>query len=95
MVPVEAKDPDCDQLKELFEEKYGAKPEIGVRCPGRVNLIGNFLKIWFIYNPPSGEHIDYSGYSVLPMAIKQATYVLIRKNKTSKINFYNTDSSYE
>lgn len=28
-----------------------------------------------------GEHIDYEGYSVLPMAIRQDTIVAIRKNE--------------
>lgn len=37
---------------------------------GRVNLIG--------------EHIDYEGYSVLPMAIRQDTIVAIRKNKSGE-----------
>lgn len=38
---------------------------------GRVNLIG--------------EHIDYEGYSVLPMAIRQDTIVAIRKNEAEKV----------
>jgi N-acetylgalactosamine kinase len=32
-----------------------------------------------------GEHIDYEGYSVLPMAIRQDTIIAIRKNESEKV----------
>eukprot|EP00249_Psilotum_nudum_P010289 c22453_g1_i1 orf=282-1847(-) len=58
------------QLKSRFVELYGADPELYARAPGRVNLIG--------------EHIDYEGYSVLPMAIRQDTIVAIGKRNPSQ-----------
>lgn len=54
-----------NRLKSKFFECFGHAPDIYARSPGRVNLIG--------------EHIDYEGYSVLPMAIRQDTIVAIRK----------------
>ncbi|KAL6990115.1 galactokinase [Sarracenia purpurea var. burkii] len=55
-----------DNLKSKFIDVFGHPPDIYARSPGRVNLIG--------------EHIDYEGYSVLPMAIRQDTIVAIRKH---------------
>ncbi|XVF28183.1 hypothetical protein REPUB_Repub15cG0006900 [Reevesia pubescens] len=55
-----------DNLKSKFLEIFGHLPDVFARSPGRVNLIG--------------EHIDYEGYSVLPMAIRQDTIVAIRKH---------------
>ncbi|XP_021290881.1 galactokinase [Herrania umbratica] len=55
-----------DKLKSKFLEVFGHPPDVFARSPGRVNLIG--------------EHIDYEGYSVLPMAIRQDTIVAVRKH---------------
>ncbi|XP_068662207.1 galactokinase-like [Aristolochia californica] len=56
-----------DKMKSKFVEVFGHQPDVFTRSPGRVNLIG--------------EHIDYEGYSVLPMAIRQDTIVAIRKHQ--------------
>ncbi|KAJ1686031.1 hypothetical protein LUZ63_017421 [Rhynchospora breviuscula] len=68
--PLEEAQLRFDRLKAKFAELYGQEPEFFARSPGRVNLIG--------------EHIDYEGYSVLPMAIRQDMIVAIRKNPDSK-----------
>ncbi|XAR48796.1 Galactokinase [Bertholletia excelsa] len=57
-------------LKSKFIQVFGQPPHLYARSPGRVNLIG--------------EHIDYEGYSVLPMAIRQDTIVAIRKRDPSE-----------
>ncbi|KDD72561.1 hypothetical protein H632_c3190p0 [Helicosporidium sp. ATCC 50920] len=50
-------------INDAFVARYGCKPRFYARSPGRVNLIG--------------EHIDYSGYAVLPMALDLDTVVAI------------------
>ncbi|KAK6930305.1 Galactokinase, N-terminal domain [Dillenia turbinata] len=59
-----------DIVKSKFLEFFSHEPEALARSPGRVNLIG--------------EHIDYEGYSVLPMAIRQDTIIAIKKHDSSK-----------
>ncbi|XP_027338933.1 galactokinase-like [Abrus precatorius] len=60
-----------DNLKSKFLKFFGHQPQLFARSPGRVNLIG--------------EHIDYEGYCVLPMAIRQDTIVTIRKNEGQNV----------
>lgn len=47
--------------RDLFHEHFGGAPEFIVRAPGRVNIIG--------------EHTDYNGGYVLPMAISPAVWL--------------------
>ena len=51
------------QLAQTFLETYPRKPDFVSRSPGRVNIIG--------------EHIDYSLYEVLPMAIAADVLVAV------------------
>ena len=47
-----------------FSKTYGHKPDFVARSPGRVNIIG--------------EHIDYSLYNVLPMAVTVDALVAVK-----------------
>lgn len=49
---------------QAFIEQFGIDPEIVIRAPGRVNLIG--------------EHTDYNDGFVLPMAIDRAVWLAVR-----------------
>ncbi|KAL0968677.1 hypothetical protein UPYG_G00270090 [Umbra pygmaea] len=68
-------------LKESFEKKYGESPLFYARAPGRVNLIG--------------EHIDYCGYAVLPMAIEQSILAAVTVNDTKEIHLANANPIYK
>ncbi len=48
------------ELVRLYREEFGKMPEIVTSAPGRINLIG--------------EHTDYNGGYVLPVAIDRRTY---------------------
>ncbi|CAH8585286.1 unnamed protein product [Schistosoma turkestanicum] len=71
------------RLSSEFHHIFGNKCSFVVRAPGRVNLIG--------------EHIDYNGYPVLPMALEQAVYLsvgLTSGSDVDKIVLKSTDTQY-
>ncbi|XP_043673812.1 N-acetylgalactosamine kinase isoform X3 [Vespula pensylvanica] len=67
-------------LIDHFTEKYDREPSFVVKVPGRVNLIG--------------EHIDYCGYSVCPMAIKQHVLVAVAISNDHQISVTNVNKNY-
>ncbi|KAG9284074.1 hypothetical protein G9A89_022848 [Geosiphon pyriformis] len=61
------------KLIKAFQEKYNLPPTFIARSPGRVNLIG--------------EHIDYAGFGVLPMAISRDLLIAVNCDEiASNIN---------
>ncbi|XP_052822251.1 N-acetylgalactosamine kinase isoform X2 [Octopus bimaculoides] len=68
------------ELISVFQQKYGEQPQFFVQAPGRVNLIG--------------EHIDYCGYSVLPMAVEQNILIAAARSGDDKIFVANKDSNF-
>ncbi|HQU85965.1 MAG TPA: galactokinase family protein, partial [Pyrinomonadaceae bacterium] len=63
-------------LKDKFLEFYGREPRI-FRAPGRVNLIG--------------EHTDYNGGFVLPMAIDREAAIAIFAREDRKIRVHSAN----
>ncbi len=65
------------ELKNTFEEKFGAGDVRIFFAPGRVNLIG--------------EHIDYNGGHVFPCALTLGTYAAVRKRNDRKLRFFSVN----
>jgi N-acetylgalactosamine kinase len=70
-----------ENLLSNFFTIYSSKASHVIRAPGRVNLIG--------------EHIDYEGYSVLPMAIENDIIIAINSINSGKktINISHLDAT--
>ncbi len=58
----------------LFAERFGAPAALVAHAPGRVNLIG--------------DHTDYNGGFVLPMAIDRATWIALRARPDRRVVCY-------
>ncbi|OWF55326.1 N-acetylgalactosamine kinase-like [Mizuhopecten yessoensis] len=70
-----------ENLYRKFTDRFGHPPTFFGRAPGRVNIIG--------------EHIDYSGYGVLPMAIEQDVVIAVSHDQASNtIVVSNTDPAF-
>jgi galactokinase len=72
----------AELVRQRFKARYGAEPRL-FWAPGRVNLIG--------------EHTDYSGGFVLPMAIERGTWVAgrVRDDRRIRIFSLGVDDSRE
>ena len=64
-------------VTEAFSRIFGQAPETVVRAPGRVNLIG--------------EHTDYNGGFVLPMAIDRAVWIALRPRRDGVVKVHSLD----
>jgi galactokinase len=64
-------------IEQSFDEIYGTTPEVAVRAPGRVNLIG--------------EHTDYNDGFVLPAAIDRSIAFAGRKRADRVVRVHSID----
>ncbi|WP_376791245.1 galactokinase [Thermoflexus sp.] len=65
----------------VFQERFGERPMLRARAPGRVNLIG--------------EHTDYNEGFVLPIAIDRAIWVAARPRKDRRVRLVAADFEEE
>jgi len=65
---------------ETFTQVYGPGPVHGFRAPGRVNLIG--------------EHTDYNGGFVLPVALERDVLLLARPRSDSLVRLHNVEPAF-
>ncbi|GIW40898.1 MAG: hypothetical protein KatS3mg076_1475 [Candidatus Binatia bacterium] len=69
-----------DALLNSFRDRFRVPAEVVARAPGRVNLIG--------------EHTDYNGFPVLPMAIERSVLVAASGREKSRVELANADPSF-
>ncbi len=58
-----------NEVTEYFANAFGGEPDVVASAAGRVNLIG--------------EHLDYNGGQVLPMAIERRTWAAVRRRESA------------
>jgi len=71
-------DPEFAEVRRLFRNRWpGREPTHLVRAPGRINLIG--------------EHTDYNGFPVMPIAIDRAIYLACGPSDGPVVELANTE----
>lgn len=79
---VVARLPRFTELVRQFSKAFGTgAPHAIVRAPGRVNIIG--------------EHTDYNGYPVFPMAIDRDVVMAVSASSDQTVEVVNTNPRYE
>ncbi len=76
-IEVEPLDKRVAMLRQAFEQRFGRAPEVLVRAPGRVNLIG--------------EHTDYNDGFVLPAAIDRDVLLAAARRADDRIRLWAMD----
>ncbi|HEV7992753.1 MAG TPA: galactokinase [Gemmatimonadaceae bacterium] len=71
--------PDARSVRALFLDRFGRDPDVVASAPGRVNLIG--------------EHTDYNGGEVLPIAISRRTWVAVGRRAGDDISMLRAASA--
>lgn len=66
-----------NKIRDIFRKKFGKEPEVIVKSPGRINIIG--------------EHTDYNLGYVLPAAIENYMFIGLSKNDSGEFNLYSLD----
>jgi galactokinase len=66
-----------NQVKDTFLRVFNSEPQIVVKSPGRINVIG--------------EHTDYNNGFVLPAAIDKGVYIGISSRDDNNIELYSFD----
>jgi len=69
-----------DRVVDRFRRRIGRRPTILVRAPGRVNLLG--------------EHTDYNGLPVLPMAIDRSVLIAAAPRADHSVRLANVEARF-
>ncbi len=72
--------PGQSRFAAAFVERFGGAPTAMARAPGRVNLIG--------------EHTDYNGLPVLPMALTRGIAIVCRPRDDGRVVLENTEARF-